>query len=82
MFDFGGVAGQVESGNFPGKDFGEFVELLVVQQGEGLEWRVGADTAGAGAEAVGSIEDSERGMRGGAPEMGVEEDLGSHFRRR
>ena len=62
----------IEGGDFLREDFREFVELLVIEQCEGLERRVGTDAARAGAEAVGGIENGERWMRRGTPEMSVE----------
>ena len=55
-----------------GESLGEFEKLEVVEQREGLERSVGAKPAGAGAEAVGGIEDGDGGVRGGAPMVGIE----------
>lgn len=55
-----------------GEGLGELDVGAVVEEGEGLERGVAADAAGAGAEAVGGIEDTEGGRWGGAEDEGVD----------
>ena len=54
-----------------GQSLGEFMMGFVVKQCERLKWSVRAQPAGAGAEAISAVEDHERRMWSGAPEVGV-----------
>ena len=49
-----------------GQGPGHFVELLIIQEGERLQRRVRAQSAGAGAEGIRSIENGQGRVRGRA----------------
>src|SRR5437899_3323618 len=55
-----------------GQGIGEFKISLAVEQGERLQWCVGAEAARAGAERIRRIKDRESWMRRRPPKMCVE----------